>query len=336
LYEAKEESISHVIDLMGVVHPDESLTYASKIPGKVLTVYVDVGDPVGQGTLLFAVDSEDVEKNYESAKLQSVQVGDQLKMAYRVYDFEQNNYNDMKVLFDGGSLSRVAYDGAKLKLDQAKTQVENLEKQLELSRVALERAKRNLEETKVYSSIEGTVSKVLIEEEDYLTTGKPALVIMSSKQGVTFGVTQEELGSFKCGDLITVDEEGYKFDCTIIQIAKLPDRQTGLFTIKTEINDLIHKMPIGKIVTGTKEEKVNTGISVPISAILAGETSYVYVVREDIVLRKEVEIIDYLDGRVQISGIEDKDLVVAEGINGLDDNDKIRDLSKEISNEENN
>lgn len=236
VYEAKSQVFVDKTDLIGVMHPEEVYTYGSKIPGKILRVFVEEGEAIEKGTPLFQVDDKDLNKAMDNSTLALDQARKQAEKADLALDFQEDNFYRLKSLYENGAISKVDYDAAFLTFDHARLDAENAKKQLERAKVALDKDTMNIEETIVYANKSGVVSKVLVEEEGYIGVGNPVLLVQSKAMKVIFGVSEGNMEKVYLGGEIIVMSNEEEFKSRVSTVGVLPNESTRLYEVEAIIS----------------------------------------------------------------------------------------------------
>ncbi len=212
---AAKSTISIEDEFAGEVKASSQAGVVSKVPGKVSKVFVDTGNYVKKGDVLFQLDSSDAAAQLNQAKagveaarlnlervkgsgysqslIQAETAAEQARLAY---DNARTNYDKYKSLFDAGGVSKSELDNLETRMLTAKEQYESAVDNLELLKEGLgpdsieaARAQLNqalaaqkLIETQirnmtVTAPISGIVSERNINEGEGVSTAAPAVVI---------------------------------------------------------------------------------------------------------------------------------------------------------------
>lgn len=150
------------------------------------------------------------------------------------------------------------------------------------------------------------------------------LGIVASKNNnsiVNVGLTQEDVDKVKIGQKTIVKANDKEIDGSILSIADIPDQQTRTYNIEIEITDSDFK--IGTITDVTIVLAEIEGILIPISSILKNNDSYVYVIENNTVIKKEVTLGDIKDSDIAVTGLNPGDKLVIEGTGKLSVGDKV-------------
>jgi len=139
----------HYIELQGNVD-NKNVSYITPTgqPGQVKEIFVKQGDQVHKGQLILKMDATIAEQNLAAAKQQSGSVQAQLSLAQSVYERQKNLWDQ--------------HIGTEVQLLQDKTNVESLQGQLKTIQANIQVAQAALNQTNVYSDVNGTVDEITI------------------------------------------------------------------------------------------------------------------------------------------------------------------------------
>lgn len=308
--------ISSEFAYTGKAAPYKEVSVVPTVPGKVIDYNYDVGDAVGQGAVLFTVDTTDLQNNMRS-----------LEASYNAgklgRDNAKNTYDNNKLLFDEGIISKQEFD-------QIKYAYESAEAQLESIQVQMDNLKKNISDCSVTSPMTGVIATRGVERGGFASQAAPAYTVMDlSTIKVEVGVSEQVLNTIKVGDQVSVlmtavsPQPLYGTVSTISPAAG----QTGMYTVKIEMNNADGKIKAGMMaeVSFTMESSNDT-IVLPRNAVIEkdGET-YVYVVEGGIAKKVAVELGIEADDTIEItSGLVDGDAVVTKGQTYISDGEEVK------------
>ena len=285
------------------------------VPGKVTDFNFDVGDEVHQGAVLFTVDTVDLnnslraaEAGYNVAKLATANA--------------KNTYENNKLLFDEGIISKAEFD-------QIKYAYEAAEAQLASTQVQMDTLKKSIADCAVKSPLTGVVTQRNVEIGGFASSASPAFVVMDlSTIKVEVGVSEQVLNTINIGD---------KVDVTMTAVSDLPLEgivstvspaagQTGMYTVKIELDnkDGVIKSGMMAEVNFTAESAEDT-IVLPRNAVITKEDeTYVYVVEKGVAKKVMVELgIEAADTIEITKGLKDGDNVVTKGQTYISDGEEV-------------
>jgi len=136
-------NIESTVSATGTLQAVTTVQVGTQVSGQISELLVDFNDTVKKGQLLARIDPtlqqqavEDAQASLEKARAQYLQA--------------QRDANRNRELLSSGLVARAAYETTDSTADVARANVKSAE-------VALDRAKRNLEYTKIYAPIDGVV-----------------------------------------------------------------------------------------------------------------------------------------------------------------------------------
>ena len=213
-----------------------TVTAGSKIMGRLTNLYVQEGDKVKKGDLLFELDSTDLvaQRAYlESMKIQEAAkadeasakyalTGEQLKVLQVEVDRAREDYGRAKAQFDGGVITREAYDHAKSAYNAADARYLAGGKELALaaaaqksSAAAVEAAgsqidvvRRQLDNSRVYAPADGVIAKRWMLAGDIAQAGQSVFSIVESHDSWVKVYLEET----KLGDIHEGSKSKYTID----------------------------------------------------------------------------------------------------------------------------
>lgn len=148
----------------GTLHPKERAELGPKATGVITRLSVDEGDTVKKGQFLFALDSQQATLAVQQAKAA-------LNAAEINLAAAQREYERTKQLFAGGSISPAT-------LDQAQTQYDGAQSQVEQAKVLLSQAQKTGADTSVHSPISGVVTAKRKSVGELATQTPPTVVLV--------------------------------------------------------------------------------------------------------------------------------------------------------------
>ena len=212
----KRTNIEETQTVVGQAKPIKEVNVIPKLPGKVLEVYVSLGEEVTEGQTLFTIDDKEIKLQLAQAEaavnvakanvkraeggaieLQMTQLESAFKSAEINLNDAQNMYDDVKILHENGMASKQDLDRAKSGYELAKEQYETAKTALELtdSRINKENtetalaqlkqaeaaynlAKTQLENTVVTSPADGYISVLNVNEGEITSGAVPAATVV--------------------------------------------------------------------------------------------------------------------------------------------------------------
>ncbi|UBZ15299.1 efflux RND transporter periplasmic adaptor subunit [Flagellimonas marinaquae] len=177
----------------------------------------------------------------------------------------------------------------------------------------------------VYSNVRGVVSKIMVEEGDYIKTGSPLVKVANlGSVWAIFDAYESQLGLFEKGQTLEITTRSYPdetFPATVSFVSPLLNNRTRTLEVRAELDNEKGLLKPGMFVQAkiemSKNEKDEV-LTIPESAVLwTGQRSLVYVQPDpstSIFEMREVELGNLSNGSYAINlGLEPGELVVAKG-----------------------
>ena len=174
------------ISAKGIVESQDKRNVYSTATATIKTVYIKVGDKVSAGDLLCQLDTEDLrlnlaQQNVEfTAAQQSGLKGQQdnqsnINSAKLDLDTKTTDYNNTKVLYEAGGMSKSELDQAKTAYTQAQNKYQDalraLEeaktaagKELERKNIDIQKLEKQIQDASIIAPISGTITAVYARE----------------------------------------------------------------------------------------------------------------------------------------------------------------------------
>jgi membrane fusion protein (multidrug efflux system) len=284
------------------ISSDADAPVTARVDGEIVELLVEEGDRVDAGQVLARLDGERLKLEMLAAKAN-------LERA-------KKEYKRITDLHDRGLVSSAIFEG--LEYDLA-----SLTATYDLKRL-------NYDYSNIRATIAGVVSSRRIKAGENLVTGQVAFRITETKELVAYlQIPQAELSKFSAGDAATVSVASMPendFAATIIRISPTIDARNGTFRATAIIDNTDGYLAPGMFGRFTiAYEKHSNALLIPANALIdEDEETTVYVVQNDEVVRRKVDVGIEEDGRVEIlSGLLDSDQIVVVGHSGLRDGSKV-------------
>ena len=348
---AGKKTLTNTAILSGKVTSDTDVSVIPKVPGKVDSVLVNVGDPVKKGDILFTLDATDLRSAFQLANARyqnSQELWSAAKAslertktlaAGKITDAQKNLAN-MKALFEAGAVSKVQLDQTTLGVKELEatfaSQIEQLQVQasdssLELAQVQLAQAREALDNATVTAPVAGTVSQVNVQVGNMATSAQAAIGLtntgsvyssLSVAENLVNRLTKDKAVKVKVPSVSETSIVG-----KIENISPSSDPRTQLYPLKISFEN-----PDGLIKPGmfakvelTTEEKADVMAIKSEAVVLKNEKTIVYVVEGDKAVAKEV--VTGLDTGADIEilkGLNLDDKVIIKGQTLVDEGRKVK------------
>jgi len=255
-----EDAAQQTLKLSGIVAAVDSSDLSFQVGGQVLSVEVDIGDPVTKGMVLATLDPEPFQLEVNATKEELVKTEDNVIKAKAEFERQQR-------IFEQGA-------GAKRYLDVAEYNYKAATSAVKSQRAKLNLANRNLRKTKLHSPFDGTIALRSVQPHEDVQMGQKIFEINATgKLEVEIAVPEtniEQIGIGESATLVfqTLPGESAKGLISYIGSAAV---QANAFPVKVELIDPDKKLRPGmtaEVSIILRFETQEPGYPVPLQAIL--------------------------------------------------------------------
>ena len=274
----------------------------AKVDGEIRELLVEEGDDVAKGQVLARLDGDRLRLELNES---------QARLAKMRRDFERNKELQSKGLISEGDFEKLQYD---LEALQASHNLASLE----------------LDYTRIRAPIDGVVSERYVKLGNTVASSEPTFRVTSFDPLVAYlHVPEREFRQLGAGQLarISIDALGGEpIDAEVTRVSPIVDPDTGTFKLTIEIRDASRRIKPGMFgrMNIVYDQHLNV-LQVPRSAIIErGGSTSVFVVENDIAIRREIETGFSDEGMVEVSsGLSDGEQVITVGHVGLKNESKV-------------
>lgn len=297
--------------LVGTIEASEQYALASKVSGEVLEIYAENGAELKKGDKIARLDNQ---KQIDAAKYTLEQAEAQAKAA-------SDARNRLASLQASGDISAQDFESADAQAKAAEAQVKaaklNYDTQVEFATIT--------------APADGVLQNSILVKDAMIPQGTQIASLMGNgKQQLVFSVTEELMKNLSLGQEVKVEKGQEQYTGSITEISGVMNAQTGLFTVKANLEN--SSLPEGSRVKLTVTKDSRTGVNLlPLSVIYYDNGSpYVYLLEkgegENGAIKKQyVELGLQGEEKVEIlSGLSEKDLAVSSWNNEMYDGAKVR------------
>lgn len=297
--------------LVGTIEASEQYALASKVSGEVLEIYAENGAELKKGDKIARLDNQ---KQIDAAKYTLEQAEAQAKAA-------SDARNRLASLQASGDISAQDFEAADAQAKAAEAQVKaaklNYDTQVEFATIT--------------APADGVLQNSILVKDAMIPQGTQIASLMGKgKQQLVFSATEELMKNLSLGQEVKVEKGQEQYTGSITEISGVMNAQTGLFTVKANLEN--SSLPEGSRVKLTVTKDSRTGVNLlPLSVIYYDNGSpYVYLLEkgegENGTIKKQfIELGLQGEEKVEIlSGLSEKDLVVSSWNNEMYDGAKVR------------
>lgn len=310
----------------GVTQSASETKLSFRSSGLIVKMRVKVGQQVKKGQTLAELDMQDASLNYEKAKASEQSASIQLETS-------KSNLDRVKKLYQSGSSSLSDYENAKNSYATALASYESAKKSLDLQGSQFQYAR-------IKSPMNGLVSQVNAEVNEFAQAGSPVIVINSGdgQMEVNVGVPESYIAKLTSGQSVQVQISDIALSGTITEVGySTSGASTYPVIIKLDqANDRVRPGMPAKVSFSFDTGKEEQHLLVPVPAVGDnGESNFVFKLvpegTDGVYVAKETKVeLGHVgdSGFVLLFGLEEGDLVAIAGLRSLFDGRKVRLLDK--------
>lgn len=305
---AQEENYS------GVVRGRYETNLSFQVGGKIISRDVQVGSLVGAGEVLMTLDPKDIAEQFRSADAQVVSARAQLELA-------KSNLERYTELFKSEAIAAVVLDQYQTQFDAAQAAFDDA--------VAQARQTQNaLEYTTLTANADGVISEVAAEVGQVVAAGQTVLkLVQTNELEVVVDIPENKISAVQIGQRVSINfwATNETVRGTVREISPMADSASRTFTVKISLPE-VRNIQLGMTANVVMTSATSTNaIILPLSAIYqTGDAAQVWLVEDDKVVLKKVEVVAFDDNNVQVRGLNAGDTVVVAGVQKLRDGQAVR------------
>ena len=248
-------SIENTIASAGALKPSSFVDVGAQVSGLLEKLHVDVGDLVETGQLLAEIDARVQQNRVESSRANLESLHAQLEARRAALGLAGANAERQQRLMEANATSQLAYDTAMNNLVSAESALVQMEKQIEQSVASLATEETQLDFTRIYAPISGTVVSIEMNEGRTLNANQQAPTILRIADLTTMTVetqiSEADIGRVQRGMGVyftTLGSGNRRWEGELRQIRPTPQVEnnvvlyTGLFDVDNPDGVLLPEM----------------------------------------------------------------------------------------------
>ena len=245
----KRGSVNAYLTVVGNLIAKQTVDIAPRTGGRLLSVNVQLGDPVRRGQVLAKVEDREVVEQVRQAEASQEVSKATIRQREADLKVAELNFERSKNLFQRGLLAKQSLDDAESRYMAAVAQFDLSKAQLNQNDSRLQELRINLQNTSVVSPVDGFVGKRSVDPGAMVNTNTAiASVVDISRLRLIVNVVEKDLRLVNAGDPAEVEVDAYpgeKFQGKIARVAPVLDPATRTATMEVEIPNGDNKLKPG-------------------------------------------------------------------------------------------
>jgi RND family efflux transporter MFP subunit len=323
---AERKSMPVDVDAIGMVTPISSVALKSRLETTIVAVHFEDGAKVGEGDLLFTLDSRQIDAQIEQAE--GVLAKDQAQLEGAQRDLRR--YND---LVGKGATTQV-------NVDNARTQSDILTGTIKADQAALDNLKVQKSYTMIRAPFSGRISAANVKVGNFVRpadTTPLAVINQMAPVYVTFAVPQRVLVDLReamakglSGVTATIPGHQRSESGKVAMVENTVDQTTGMVTVRGIMTNENEVLWPGTLVAAKLVIRSEDSVVVPTVAVQRSQSgNFVFVVKDGAAKVQPVKVDRTAQGMSVISeGLSGDESVVVDGQLLLSDGSRVAPRAK--------
>lgn len=327
----KRGDVSANLTVVGNLIGLQTVDVAPRTNGRLLTVSVQMGDPVRRGQVIGKIEDREIVEQVSQAEASLLVSKATIRQREADLNVAKVNFERSQNLFERQLLAKQALDDAESRFLAADAQIDLSKAQLAQAEARLQELKINLQNTTVTSPVDGFVGKRNVDPGAMVSQNTPiASVVDISRLKMVVNVVEKDIRLVTVGDSGNVDVDAYpgeQFRGRVARVAPVLDPATRTATMEIEIANGDGRLKPGMYarVSLIVEDRKNTLVA-PKTAVVDFENKRgVWVPNADnraafVPVVLGIEDVD----RIEITGgLKEGDRIVTTGAGAVRNNDQL-------------
>ncbi|MEW6037737.1 MAG: efflux RND transporter periplasmic adaptor subunit [Pseudomonadota bacterium] len=321
VFRVAEAPAGHPASYAGEVQARYETQLSFRVPGKIVSRQVEVGDRVRKRQLLAQLDPTDYE-------LAAKSLAAQLAAARSERDFAREDLARYRELLEQNVISRAEYDRRETAYRTARDRVEAL-------RAQLDQANNQIAYTQLHADRAGAVTSLAVETGQVVAAGQSVVsVAQLDEKEVVVDIPEHRIADVRSGLDVTVTlwVDGERpLKGRIREIAPSADPASRTYRVKVALPEGEDIAQLGMTATVHVPERSSDRLAVPLPAVFQSQSdpshARVWLVDEakHIVRSIPVRMGEPVDGQgIRIEGLTPGQLIVSAGTNRLVEGQAVR------------
>ena len=236
--------VENAVASSGTLQPSNTVPVGAQVSGQLQKLHVQVGEQVETGQLLGEIDARVQRNKVESSRASIASAEAQIAARREALVLAQSNWERQQRLWEEQATSKQEYDSARNNLASAQASLTQQEQSIIQTKATLATDETQLEYTKIFAPIGGTVVSIPMKEGTTLNATQQSPTIMSiadlKTMTVETQISEADVGKVYAGMPVyftTLGSGGRRWHSTLRQILPTPTATnnvvtyTGLFDV---------------------------------------------------------------------------------------------------------
>src|SRR5687768_108940 len=309
----------------------QTVDIAPRTAGRLLSVNVQLGDPVRRGQVMAKVEDREIVEQVRAAEASQEVAKATIRQREADLNVSQLDFDRSKNLFSRGLLAKQALDDAESRYLASVAQLDLAKAQLSQNDARLQELQFNLNNTIITSPVDGFVGKRNVDPGAMVNTNTAiASVVDISRLKLVVNVVEKDLRMVTAGDVGIVEVDAYpgeKFNGRIARVAPVLDPATRTASIEIEVPNGDKRLKPGMYarISLTVEERKNALVA-PKNAVIDFENKRGVWMANEERRAQFVPVTLGIEGTDQIevvAGLKEGDRFVTTGAAAVRNNDQL-------------
>ncbi len=232
----EKRAVTEIITANGKIQPEKEVKISADVSGEIIELLVKEGQAVKKGQMLLKINPKIYISQIERMKAALNASKSQLLQSEAQLLDKENQLKRQKKLWEQEAISDYEYEQVETAFKVSKAGFESAEFSVLSSEAALKEAQENLSKTTIYAPIDGTVSKLNVEQGERVVgtmqmAGTEILRIANlNRMEVKVDVSENDIVRVKQNDTAYIEVDAYldrKFKGVVTEVANSSNTTPG-------------------------------------------------------------------------------------------------------------
>jgi membrane fusion protein (multidrug efflux system) len=330
LTKASRAPLQEYVEVVGSLVGAATVDVVPRAQGRLQSINVRIGDPVGRGQVLAKVEDQELREQLRQADASYEVARATIRQREADLSFARTNLDRNKSLFERQLLPRQSLDDAEARFQAAQAQLDLARAQLQQASSRRDELQINLGNTTVNSPVTGFVAKRLVDPGAYVTQNVTLLSVVDiSTVRLVVNLVERDLRKVNvgAGAAVTVDAyPGEEFAGRVARVAPVLDPATRTAEMEIEIPNASGRLKPGmyarvRLISSKKAD----ALVVPKAAVVDSQgRKGVFLVQNNQAVFRAVTLGLEEPNRIEVTdGLNEGDAVVTTGASALRDGARV-------------